>query len=100
MKQAEVAEMTSNRKLGLGFKLVRAATLVAGVAQMTSLGSEPATAETEMIVSEAALPPVTRTPAKDLLTPASLTETETEDEPGSHFQSLFRADAVHDAPDQ
>ncbi|MEO1168551.1 MAG: L,D-transpeptidase family protein [Pseudomonadota bacterium] len=75
--------MAANTELGLGFKLVAAAALVAGASQLLSAGSEPATAETEAVVAAATLPTAAEAPAEELLTPASFTETEAdEEEPG------------------
>ncbi|WP_299328169.1 L,D-transpeptidase family protein [Parasphingopyxis sp.] len=72
--------MASKTTLGLGFRFVAAAALIAGASQLLSVGSEPATAETEGIVAQIELPPAAEAPADDMVTPASFTETD--EEPG------------------
>ncbi|MGP1353607.1 MAG: L,D-transpeptidase family protein [Parasphingopyxis sp.] len=74
--------MAANKELGLGFKLVAAAALVAGTSQLLSAESEPVAVDTDAVVANVALPPATEAAAADMLTPASFTEPAVEEEPG------------------
>lgn len=74
--------MAANKELGLGFKLVAAAALVAGTSQLLSAESEPVAVDTDAVVANVALPPATEAAAADMLTPASFAEPAVEEEPG------------------
>lgn len=81
-------------KMGMGFKLLAAAALVAGASQLLSACSETEPAEMEMTVAEAALPPADEAPAEPMFTPASLHDgAAVEDaEPGFRITSPLTVD--------
>lgn len=74
--------MASNKELGLGFKLVAAAALIAGASQLLSAGSQAPANESDAIVARATLPPPTQTALEESATPASFGEEESDNEPG------------------
>ncbi|MGP1282766.1 MAG: L,D-transpeptidase family protein [Parasphingopyxis sp.] len=80
--------------MGIGFKLLAAAALVAGASQLLSACSETEPAEMEMAVAEAALPPADEAPAEPMFTPASLDDgAALEDaEPGFRITSPLTVD--------
>ncbi|QLC24053.1 L,D-transpeptidase family protein [Parasphingopyxis algicola] len=89
--------MTPNKGMGLGFKLLAAAALVAGATQMLSACSETesAEAEAETVAAAAALPLATEAPAEPLLTPISHADaaiTEEDDQPGFRITSPLTVD--------
>lgn len=88
--------MALNTGMGLGFKLLVAAALIAGASQLFSGEAGGETTETETVVAEATLPPPAEptgeTPAETMLTQASLIEPEAEDEPGFRILSPLTID--------